>query len=239
MLPLERRVQWSERMEIPRQVLDTLADGAETLAAVLIGGKTLGVDKLVAKLPKVGPLAGMAALPALTAAAKMAGSQLREINAQARDAPRLPDCDAHAVQVGSGPRRRRTSCSSGASSEPVTTYPRASSGPLEGVPGGFGSSSTEGSPTHFSDYERSFADLEDEPTTWRRTAGKVALRFPDPLGRKDAAGRVIPHEFVVSGDLADEIESVEDGLHRSGPSLQRPMPESGMPRAHQTSASRR
>src|SRR5919107_924024 len=29
MLPLERRVQWNERMEIPRKVLDTLADGAE------------------------------------------------------------------------------------------------------------------------------------------------------------------------------------------------------------------
>ncbi|MGC4937161.1 TRAFAC clade GTPase domain-containing protein [Kribbella sp. DT2] len=84
MLPLERRVQWNERMEIPRKVLDTLADGAETLAAVLTGGKSLGVDKLVALLPKVGPLASLAALPVLTAAAKMAGSQLRDLNAQAR-----------------------------------------------------------------------------------------------------------------------------------------------------------
>lgn len=60
-------------------------------------------------------------------------------------------------------------------------------------------------------YDRVFAGLEDEPAAWRRAAGKVALRFPDPLGRKDAAGRVIPHEFVVSGDLADQIESVDDG----------------------------
>ncbi|MFC5265061.1 hypothetical protein ACFPJ1_23360 [Kribbella qitaiheensis] len=67
------------------------------------------------------------------------------------------------------------------------------------------------------EYERSFADLEDEPKTWRRAAGKVALRFPDPLGRKDAAGRVIPHEFVVFGDLVDEIESVEDGLQQIWP----------------------
>ena len=64
------------------------------------------------------------------------------------------------------------------------------------------------------DYERIFADLGVEPTTWRRVAEKVALRFPDPLGRRDAAGRVIPHEFVLFGDLADEIESVEDGLQR-------------------------
>ena len=60
-------------------------------------------------------------------------------------------------------------------------------------------------------YERSFAGDDDEPATWRRAAGTVALRFPDPLGRRDASGRVIPHEFVVFGDLADEIESVEDG----------------------------
>jgi hypothetical protein len=62
-----------------------------------------------------------------------------------------------------------------------------------------------------------FADLEDQPTTWHRAAGKVALRFPDPLGRRDAAGRVIPHEFVVFGDVADEIESVEDGLQQVWP----------------------
>ena len=61
-------------------------------------------------------------------------------------------------------------------------------------------------------YERSFANLEDEPTACRRAARTVALRFPDPLGRRDASGRVIPHEFVVFGELADGIESVEDGL---------------------------
>ena len=66
-------------------------------------------------------------------------------------------------------------------------------------------------------YERSFANLEDEPTTFHSSAGKIALRFPDPLGRRDASGRVIPHEFVVFGDLADEIESVEDGLQQVWP----------------------
>ena len=85
LLPLERRVQWQEKMEIPMKVLDTLADGADTLANVLIGGKGFGVDKVVAKLPKVGPLASKAAIPALMAAVKMAESQLRQINAQARE----------------------------------------------------------------------------------------------------------------------------------------------------------
>lgn len=64
------------------------------------------------------------------------------------------------------------------------------------------------------EYEKAFADLEDEPTAWRRAAGKAALRFPDPEGRRDAAGRLIPHEFVVFGDLAEEIESFEDARQR-------------------------
>jgi hypothetical protein len=84
LLPLERRVQWSERMEIPRKVLDTVADGAETLAAALLGGKFTRVAKFVAKIPKVGPVASKAAIPALIAAAKMAGPQVRQINAEAR-----------------------------------------------------------------------------------------------------------------------------------------------------------
>lgn len=84
LLPLERRVQWSERMEIPRKVLDSLADGAENLATALLGGQLLGLDRLVAKLPKVGPLASRAAVPALIAAAQITGSQLRESNAKAR-----------------------------------------------------------------------------------------------------------------------------------------------------------
>lgn len=85
LLPLERRVLWNQRMEIPRKVLDTLADGAETLAAVLIGGQLIGVDKLIAKLPKVGPLASKAMVPAMIAAAKTTGSQLKQINQRARE----------------------------------------------------------------------------------------------------------------------------------------------------------
>jgi hypothetical protein len=46
----------------------------------------------------------------------------------------------------------------------------------------------------------------------RRVARAVALRFPDPRGWQDASGRVIPHEFVVFPPIADDIDSVEDGL---------------------------
>lgn len=60
-------------------------------------------------------------------------------------------------------------------------------------------------------YDSAFAGLGDELDAWQRVGDKVALRFADPLGRKDRAGRVIPHEFVVFRPLADEIRSVEDG----------------------------
>ena len=83
LLPLERRVQWSERMEIPRQVLDKLADNAEVLAAALAGGKI--IDTVIARLPKVGPIARKFVIPALITAAQSAGPQLKELNASARD----------------------------------------------------------------------------------------------------------------------------------------------------------
>ena len=83
-LPLERRVQWEERMEIPRAVLDKLADGADMLTAALLGGKLFGIDAMIAKVPRIGPAVGKAAIPALIAAAKLAGPKLREINETAR-----------------------------------------------------------------------------------------------------------------------------------------------------------
>jgi hypothetical protein len=60
-------------------------------------------------------------------------------------------------------------------------------------------------------YDTAFSGVDDAPEVCHRAGERVALRFPDPLGRKDTAGRVIPHEFVVSGSLADEINSVDDG----------------------------
>jgi hypothetical protein len=61
-------------------------------------------------------------------------------------------------------------------------------------------------------YDEVFSGLAGEPEACRRVGKKVGLRFPDPLKRKDRAGRVIPHDFVVFAPLADQIDSVEDGL---------------------------
>lgn len=60
-------------------------------------------------------------------------------------------------------------------------------------------------------YDGVFSGTEGESIVCRRVDARVALRFPDPGGRADEAGRVIPHEFVVSSPLADGVRSVEDG----------------------------
>ena len=63
------------------------------------------------------------------------------------------------------------------------------------------------------DYEEAFEDGVNEGALCRRSGDRVALRFLDPLNRKDRAGRVIPHEFVLDGGLAAKVTSVEQGLH--------------------------
>ncbi|MEU4419647.1 hypothetical protein AB0F81_03415 [Actinoplanes sp. NPDC024001] len=62
------------------------------------------------------------------------------------------------------------------------------------------------------EYDAAFSGAGDDPEICHRAGARVALRFPDPQGRKDAAGRVIPHEFVVSGPLTEQIATVEDGF---------------------------
>ena len=84
LLPLERLVQWGEKMEIPRQMLDTLADNADAIAEVLIAGKPI-VDKFLGKIPKVGPFLKWVAYPALIEAVKLSEEQIRKINEQARE----------------------------------------------------------------------------------------------------------------------------------------------------------
>ena len=84
LLPLERRVEWSGRLQVPRQVLDTVADGADELALALTGDTGKAVKNLVAKIPRIGPLASRAVIPVLTKAVQMTGSQLRAANEGAR-----------------------------------------------------------------------------------------------------------------------------------------------------------
>ena len=61
-------------------------------------------------------------------------------------------------------------------------------------------------------FESVFDELGDDESTFVRAGDCVGLRFPDPQKRTDHAGRLISHEFVLWGELADRVDSVETGL---------------------------
>lgn len=87
LLPLERRVLWEERMKLPWKVAETLADGADVIAAALAGVKFTGFEKLLRMVTKNDAQAALVAkvLPvAFVAAIKIVGSKLKEMNKDAR-----------------------------------------------------------------------------------------------------------------------------------------------------------
>ncbi|WP_336879950.1 TRAFAC clade GTPase domain-containing protein [Rhodococcus globerulus] len=87
LLPLERRVLWEKKMELPWKVADTLADGADVIAAALVGVKFTGFEKLVRMVTKNNQKAEFLAktLPAVLAAAiTIVGPKLKEMNEDAR-----------------------------------------------------------------------------------------------------------------------------------------------------------
>lgn len=85
-LPLERRVQWQQQFDIPLKVVDKLADGADVIAAALLGMKFKTVERLVKKVAKTNKAAGVfiQLTPILAAAVAAAGPKLKEINAEAQ-----------------------------------------------------------------------------------------------------------------------------------------------------------
>ncbi|WP_024796507.1 hypothetical protein [Tomitella biformata] len=87
LLPLERRVLWERKMELPRKVVDSLADGADVIAAAMVGVKFPAFEKLLRMVTKNNPKAEFMAktLPAaLVAAITIVGPKLREMNEGAR-----------------------------------------------------------------------------------------------------------------------------------------------------------
>lgn len=68
-------------------------------------------------------------------------------------------------------------------------------------------------------YEGVFGSAGDGPEICLRRNGKLALRFPDPEDRKDAAGRTIIHDFVLAGDSEPQIRSVEEGRRMVWPQV--------------------
>lgn len=83
MLPLERVAQWMDKFDIPLRVLGGLVDNAEALATVLTGAGAAAVAKVLARVPKVGPLISMVAIPALSEVVNLGKAKLEEVHNQA------------------------------------------------------------------------------------------------------------------------------------------------------------
>ncbi|MDR6558197.1 hypothetical protein J2809_002567 [Arthrobacter pascens] len=69
-----------------------------------------------------------------------------------------------------------------------------------------------GFPDPLVEYDKAFSGVEGEPEVCRQVGEIVALRFPDPSGRHDRAGRIIQHDFVVFPPMAIGVGSVGDGI---------------------------
>jgi hypothetical protein len=82
LLPLERLVQWSERLDLPRRLLDRLVDNADVFAQVLLGPNPF--RELVRRIPKVGPALDKFVIPVLAAAIRLGTPKVREMNLEAR-----------------------------------------------------------------------------------------------------------------------------------------------------------
>lgn len=82
MLPLRRLVGWMERTEIPRKWVDRLADNADALAVIIVSAKSFRSG--LARIPRVGPLIATIAVPAVTAAVRLSGSELKKASQSAR-----------------------------------------------------------------------------------------------------------------------------------------------------------
>lgn len=74
-----------------------------------------------------------------------------------------------------------------------------------------------GLPSPLGTYERAFIAADNEVTLCRQSGSRIALRFPDPQGRTDSAGRTIPHDFVILSPTPTVIASVDDGLREIWP----------------------
>lgn len=68
-------------------------------------------------------------------------------------------------------------------------------------------------------YDNSFAGISAGPRAYLRVGTTVAVRFPDPYGRRDSAGRIIPHELVLFSPLSHQIETVDDAMEKVWPLL--------------------
>ncbi|GAA1915469.1 hypothetical protein [Nocardioides marmoribigeumensis] len=69
-------------------------------------------------------------------------------------------------------------------------------------------------------YDNAFAGAPTVDRVCYRTGTTVAIRFPDPLGRTDSAGRTIPHEFVIFPPQTAIVTSIDDAMVQIWPTVE-------------------
>jgi hypothetical protein len=86
---------------------------------------------------------------------------------------------------------------------------------------GFTFLKTGGTPSPLSVYENAFGRDTHSSDVFKKLAdGKIAAGFDDPLGRRDAAGRVIPHQVVIPKSMAGGINNLDDVRGKIWPLIQ-------------------
>ncbi|ASM62284.1 hypothetical protein SEA_NIGHTMARE_8 [Arthrobacter phage Nightmare] len=84
---------------------------------------------------------------------------------------------------------------------------------------GFSLYKTGGLNSPLAEYDKAFDDQQNS-TVFKRYGDnneKVAVRFPDPDGRKDAAGRVIPHEIILPEALSKGVTNLDEAVAKVWP----------------------
>jgi hypothetical protein len=83
MLPLERVAQWADKFDVPLKMLGGLVARADEFAQVLTVTVAPFLAKVVAKVPKVGPILASFTVPTLTFAVKLGTEKLEQLHGQA------------------------------------------------------------------------------------------------------------------------------------------------------------
>lgn len=98
------------------------------------------------------------------------------------------------------------------SSEPITVMHMS-----RGKNNGFRFYNDGQSPSPLSEYDKGFDGQQESHSHFKKYDGKVAATFLDPEGRKDRAGRPIPHQVIVPKSMADGINNVDDVVAKIWP----------------------
>ena len=76
-----------------------------------------------------------------------------------------------------------------------------------------------GVPTFLEEYETMFGVDSSESNIFKRQGGKIGASFLDPDGKKDFAGRVIPHQIIIPKSMTQGINSLDDVKSKIWPLL--------------------